>query len=310
MSPSTKQTRNITLVGGSGTVGAPILATLIATGHKVTVLSRPDSTATFPPTVTVRKGSYDDEAFLASALKGQEVLIMALNYAAYGAQAPLIRAAAAAAVPWVVPCEFGSDATHPKLNARVELMNAKRPFRDQIEDLGVSAWLGVACNPWFDFSVRLGALAFGLDLKARTAKVFGKGDVRANFTTLRRVGESLAALLALSDAELGAYRNAWVYFSSFLVSQRDLLASAQRVTGTAERDWDVASEDPEEVIKTAQEQVAKGNGMAGVRILFALLFSEGYGGNYEAKVVDYKKLGLEPEDLDQVMKGLAQELGA
>ena len=299
---NTKQTRNVTLVGGSGTVGAPILSALVAAGHKVSVLSRPGSSATFPATVTVHRGSYDDEAFLAGVLQGQEVLIMALNYGAYGAQVPLIQAAAKAGVPYVVPCEFGSDATHEKLNARIALMNAKRPFRQLVEDLGVSAWIGVVCNPWFDFSMRLGV--FGLDAQTRSARVFGDGRVRANFTTLRRVGESLAALLALPGDELARYKNDWVYFSSICVSQRDLLASAQRVTGTKEEDWTVIGEDPEEVIKTAEEEVAKGNMLAGVRILFALLFSEGYGGDYSARVVDYKRLGLEPEDLDEVLKGL------
>ncbi len=173
--------------------------------------------------------------------------------------------------------------------------------------------------------MRLGA--FGIDLRGggagagtsggsgmlpREAKVFGDGTVKANTTTLRRVGESLAALLALPEAELAAgYRNAWVYSSSFRVSQRDLLESARRVTCmTVEGgDWAVVREDPEEVISAAQEEVARGNGLAGIRILFALLFTEGYGGDYEAKVVDYARLGLEPEDLDEAMAELARELG-
>ncbi|KAK7750329.1 hypothetical protein SLS62_007737 [Diatrype stigma] len=319
--PSPKQTRNITLVGGSGTIGAPILTALVATGHNVTVLSRPDSSATFPPTVTVHRVAYDDEASLAAVLRGQDALILALNAAAYGAQTPLIRAAAAAGVAWVVPCEFGSDAAHAGLRARLDadtgggLMRAKAPFRAQVEALGgASAWLGVVCNPWFDFSVRLGALTLGIDLRARTARLFAgagrDGEVKANFTTLRRVGESLAALLALPDAELAAYRNAWVYFSSFRVSQRDVLAAALRATGTEEADWEVTREEPEEAIRAAREEVAKGNALAGIRVLFALLFSEGYGGDYEAKVVDYERLGLGPEDLDEVMKSLVKELGA
>ncbi|RYP46613.1 hypothetical protein DL768_007235 [Monosporascus sp. mg162] len=306
--PDTKQTRNITLVGGSGTIGAPILSALVATGHKVSVLSRPESTATFPSTVTVHKGTYDDEAFITRILQGQEVLILALNYGAVTAQGPLIRAAATAGVAYVVPCEFGSDATHEPLGARLDLFSAKAPFRRLVEDLGASRWIGVVNNPWFEFCMRVGA--FGLDLKGRAARVFGDGAQKANFTTLRRVGESLAALLALPDAELAAYGNNWVYFSSFRISQRDLLESAKRVTGTRDEDWTVISEDPEDVIKAAQEEVAKGNGGAGIRILFALLFSEGMGGDYSAKVIDYKKLGLEPEDLDEVMKGLVQEMGA
>ena len=299
---ATNQTRNITLVGGSGTVGAPILSELVAKGHNVTVLSRPDSSATFPSTVTVHREPHDDESFLEGVLKGQDVLIFALHHSAYETQIPIIKAAAKVGVPYIVPCEFGSDATNDKLNSRIALMNMKRPYRKLIEELGVSSWIGVTCNPWFDFSMRLGF--FGLDAKTRTARIFDDGQVKTNFTTLRRVGESLAALLALPETELAQYKNDWVYFSSFCFSQRDLLESAKRVTGTKEKDWSIISENPDEVIKAAEEEVAKGNVVAGVHILFALMFSEGHGGDYSTKVVDYKRLGLEPEDLDEALKEL------
>lgn len=72
------------------------------------------------------------------------------------------------------------------------------------------------------------------------------------------------------------------------------------------------SEDPPEVIRAAQVEVArpKSNALAGIRIVFALLLGEVYGGDYEAKVVDHQRLGLKPEELEEVMKSLAQELGA
>jgi uncharacterized protein YbjT (DUF2867 family) len=65
MAPPSKQARNIALVGGTGTVGKPILASLLAQGiHRVTVITRADSAAQFPEGVAaVRRGSYDDPAF-------------------------------------------------------------------------------------------------------------------------------------------------------------------------------------------------------------------------------------------------------
>lgn len=133
-----------------------VLAALLAVGHKTTVLTRPASNANFPSEVTVHVGDYGDENFVASSLKDQDVLILALGHAAYDAQVPLIKAAAKAGVPYVVPCEFGSDPAHPKLNAEIHLMNVKVPFRKLIEDLGVSSWIGVVNNPWVEFSMRLG----------------------------------------------------------------------------------------------------------------------------------------------------------
>lgn len=312
-----KQPRNITVIGGRGNVGAAILAGLLAEGiHKVSVITRseaagPDGAApSFPAGVAaVHRGAYADAAFLASALRGQDVLVVTLAFGAYEAQTAILDAAADAGVPWVVPCEFGSDATHAALNAEVSLMTAKIRYRAQVEARGVSAWIGVVTNPWFDFCMRSGML--GVNFRDRTAELLDGGEVRANFTTLRRVGVSLAALLSLPDADLAEHRNGWVYFSSFLVSQREILASAVRVTGTREDDWTIKQGSTLGVRTWAKEEAAKGNPMGGAMALFALMFSEGFGGNYDHKLIDYKKLGLEKEEnLDDVMRELAAELGA
>ncbi|KAI1850103.1 hypothetical protein JX266_004482 [Neoarthrinium moseri] len=304
-----KQPRNITVVGGAGSVGAPIVASLLATGiHQVSVITRAESTAEFPASVRVHRSGYADEDALAAALAGQHVLVLALAYTAYDAQVPLIKAAARARVPYVVPCEFGSDATHGALNAEIALMRVKKPYRDLVESLGASAWIGVVNNPWFDFCMRGGFL--GVDLKRRTATLLDGGRVRANFTTLGRVGRSLAALLSLPGPELARHGNGWVYFSSFAASQRDILDSALRATGTAEAEWAVTHGSALEVRTQAKEATARGDHMAGAGALFALMFSDGFGGDYGDKVVDYARLGLEPEEsLDQVVKELVDELG-
>lgn len=153
---STTHIRNVALVGANGTVGAPILSALLSVGHMTTVLTRPGSSANFPSEVTVRVGDYSDENFAISSLEGQDVLILALAYNAYDAQIPLIKAAAKARVSYIVPCEFGSDPTHPKLNAEIQMMNMKAPFRKLIEELGVSSWIGMVNNPWVEFSINLG----------------------------------------------------------------------------------------------------------------------------------------------------------
>ncbi|KAJ2991475.1 hypothetical protein NUW58_g2502 [Xylaria curta] len=303
---STKNIRNIVLVGANGTIGAPILSALLAAGHKTTVLTRPGSNAKFPSAVTVHVGAYSDEDFVVRGLKDQDVLILALGFNAYDVQIPLIKAAAKAGVSYIVPCEFGSDPTHPKLNAEIQMMNVKAPFRKLIEDLGVSSWIGVVNNPWVEFSIRLGL--YGIDLKKRTAAFYDNGEVKANFTTLTRVGETLANMFALPEAVLSKFKNEFVYFSSFYVSQRDFLASAMRATGTTEKDWTITSVSSDQVLQAAKEPSA--DLTARMMTLFALVFKEGYGGDYNSKVVDYEKLGLPAEDLDALMGRLVRELGA
>lgn len=293
-----KQLRKVTLVGATGNIGKHILDSLLALGHQVTVLTRPDSTAKLSHNVTVHRADYTDEALLADILQGQEVVIAALAHSAYDVQGPLFRAAAQAGVPWIVPCEFGSD-PDAALAEHINLNGPKKQYRALVEDLGVSSWLGVVNNPWIDFLLPMPhGGGFGVDLKTRSAAFYDDGTAKVTFSTLRRTGQSLAALLALSDAELGRYRNRLVFFSSFRVSQRDIWESAMRVTGTGEEDWTVSSQPSAEVIRQCKQ--AAGFSLA---LLMALTFAEGMGGDYSDRVVDYEKLGLEQEEsLDEVVR--------
>jgi hypothetical protein len=233
---------------------------------------------------------------------------MAVAFVAYQVQIPLIRAAAKAGVPYVLPTEYGSDATNARLNAEISLMTMKEPYRKLIEDLGVSSWIGIANNPWFEFV--LSTRMVGLDIAKKEALLLDGGEIKANMTTLPRVGESVAALLALPEKDLAAYKNDWVYLSSFLVSQRDLLESAKRVTGTKESDWTISHDKAEKVLKDAQEAFGKGD-LEGSRkgLLMGAVFHDDLGGNYSSKVIDYQKLGLEPEDLDEAMRRTIQHMG-
>jgi NmrA-like family len=118
----------------------------------VTVLSRQDSTATFAPGVTVKKGDYQSPQFLESALEGQDVLIITLAIATSPeVQSQFIKAAAKAGVPWILPNEYGSDGTNAELSNAVPLLGHKENYRKEIEELGTSSWIGIASNPWFDF---------------------------------------------------------------------------------------------------------------------------------------------------------------
>jgi hypothetical protein len=63
----------------------------------------------------------------------------------------LIKAAAAASVPWVLSCEFGPDADSEEFKKGVPFLAMKKYYRDQIEGLGKSSWISFNCELWFDF---------------------------------------------------------------------------------------------------------------------------------------------------------------
>ena len=79
---------------------------------------------------------------------------------------------------------------------------------------------------------------FGINIKDRTASFFGDGNSTFNTSTLANAGRGVAGVLALpvtsekGEPSLSDYKNGYLYVSSFNVSQRDLLKSVQRGTGT------------------------------------------------------------------------------
>ena len=298
------------MVGATGTVGSVTLDALIKTGiHTITAITRTSSSATFPSSVTVKKGDYSDTSFLASALSGQDVLILQVNMMpdAMESQITLIDAAAKAGVRWVLPTEFGSDIYSP-IAKDFPMTGMKKKYRDVIEEKGMN-WVAVVNNPWFDWSFKQGL--WSIDVPGRKATIYNPGDVKFNTTTLGQVGRGVAALLSLSDEKLNAYRNKPVYLRSFLITQRQALESAIRATGTKESDWEITTQEPEVAIKASRDAVSAGNPMAFITEFYLAHMQEGRGGNYEEKAAkDAEVLGLKEESLDEVIERVVKELEA
>lgn len=72
--------RNVLILGASGTLGAPTLQQLSRAGFQVTILTRPDSSATFPPGFNVVHAAYSDKIALSMALQNQDAVVFALGH--------------------------------------------------------------------------------------------------------------------------------------------------------------------------------------------------------------------------------------
>ena len=145
--------KNIAIVGATGNLGTHITNALLKSErkHTITALSRPDSKANFPPSIHVKRVDYDDIDSLTQALSGQDALIITLAFTADdGVQLKLIEAAARVGVKWVIPNEYGCDNENKELAHAVPINEHKEQFRNKIEELGRSSWIGIATNPWFE----------------------------------------------------------------------------------------------------------------------------------------------------------------
>jgi len=118
------------------------------------VVTRTDSNATFPSSVTVHKGHYSDAEFLANAFKDQDVVLFALHFMAQGAQNGMIDAAAKAGVKWIVPNEYAGDGLNEDMMNASAVFSQKVQSRKHVEELSETheglKWIGVATNPFFE----------------------------------------------------------------------------------------------------------------------------------------------------------------
>jgi uncharacterized protein YbjT (DUF2867 family) len=305
------QGRKIAIIGASGQLGKPTIASLVALGvHTITAIQRPEATSTFPAGVIVKNGNLEDEDFLADVLEGQDVLVLMPPLSQLvQLQEPAIRAAAKVGVPYVFPSEFGPDPFAVKLTEENGLLVAKKGVRDLIESLGVSSWVSVAVGPWLDGGLPAGL--WGIDAKARKATLWQCADGKANTATIAHTGEALAAALSLPEADLARYKNKAVYAPSWYLSQRELLEAVQRATGTTDAEWDIQSPDVTKVLEEAEVKISQGDGVAPYVKFFVTHFLEGHGGDFNDKVdaaelEKLEKLGLHKEDLEQAIKAALQ----
>jgi hypothetical protein len=305
---------NLTFCKAGGNVGKFIAEELLKTGkHKVTAITREDSTTKLADGVLVKRVNYENQSSLVEALQGQDALIITMSVmASPDQQTKLIEAAATANVLWILPNEFGGDPLNLEMGKDIFLGVAKVKYRDHIEKLGKSSWIAVACGFWYEFSLAGGPHRYGFDFKNRTVTLFDEGNVKINTSTWPQCGRAVASLLSLKiapDSEndksptLTDFKNKCAYISSFTISQNDMLDSVLRVTGTDLKDWKVTKVPVKESYQSGLQEFQKGNRVGFARLLYSRSFFPESSGDFGAtKGLHNDVLGLPREDLDEFTK--------
>ncbi|KAK9426343.1 putative CipA protein [Seiridium unicorne] len=302
--------KKVAIVGAAGTVGKHIVAALLKTGkHEVTAISRADSKAATLDGVKVARVDYDEPLALVDALRSQDVLIITMAVTApRDTEGKLVKAAADAGVPFVLPNFWGPDGEkREQLGTDIMLGLRERATVKQIEDLGASAWIGMVTSFWYEMSLA-GPVAFGMDYKNRKWTFYDDGEAKINVITLPQSGKAVAALLSLpiessTSPSLSKYKNKPVYTASFCVSQRDMFASVLRVSGTKPEDWQIEHEASSKRFADGKKQFEGGDVVGFAKLLYARVFYPDGSGNYEAsRGLENDVLGLAKEDIDEFTK--------
>ncbi|RAH67847.1 aromatic alcohol reductase [Aspergillus aculeatinus CBS 121060] len=284
--------RNVVIVGAGGNLGPHVLkAFLSADEFRVTVLSRDSSTSVFPEGVPVIRSDYSHES-LVSAFQDQDAVISVVGRGGYAAQQNLVDAALAAGVKRFIPAEFGNNSADERVRALAPMLEGKKAKVDYLrarEDQ--MSWTTVITGAFFDYALKIGFLGF--NLQTHEATIYDDGVTPGSVSTLSQIGRALVAILR--HAELT--KNQYVYVESFTVTQNEVLAALERATGG----------------KKSTERFNQGD-LAGARILNLAAglgrFPDGPygdwsrvpGGSWNAR------LGLEVEELDQVVQSVVQSV--
>lgn len=266
-----------------------------------------------PSGIEVKKVNYDDHSSLTEALRGQDALVITMGARApHEQQTKLIEAAANANVPWVIPNEFGNDNASEALCKDVPIYGMKKQYRDLVEKLSKSSWVGMCCGYWYEFSLGGGPDRLGFDMKNRSVVLFDEGTVPTSTSTWAQNGRGVANLLNLKilrDDEndkspcLTDFKNKFAYIASFVVSQNDMLDSVLRVTGTEMKDWKINHESSQKRYQEGMEEVKKGDFRGMVKAMYSRIFYPDQIGNHAVtRGLDNDKLGLPKEDLDEATR--------
>lgn len=137
----------------SGSIGKIILDGLVASSQfEITVISRKESEATFPPGVTLVKTDFSDEG-LEAAFKGKDVVISAVGATAFGQQKKFVDSAIRAGVKRFIPSEFSINSQNDAVLQLLPLFGQKKELIEYLKNKETDGltWTGIATSALFDW---------------------------------------------------------------------------------------------------------------------------------------------------------------
>ncbi|KAI0427131.1 NAD(P)-binding protein [Xylaria sp. FL1042] len=292
--------KRVAIAGSTGNLGPAILEKVIEAGFDVTVLTRPNTTHSFPQSVKVAEVDYGSLDSLTNVLRGQDVVISTIATAALNRQLLLVDAAAKAGVKRFLPSEFGSDTLHHRtsqLPCYVDKIAVQNALRSAAHISGMT-YTFVINGPFFDWGMRVGFIA---DVKGRSVPFWDGGDRVFSTTTLATIGRAVVGVLKHPEET----QNRAVYVQEAAVSSKQILEIGKRATGTD--DWKAIHASLADHVKKGWEELEKPHpdmAKSDMNFITASIWGEEYGGKFEN--LDNKLLGIEEMDEEGIEKLIKQ----
>lgn len=240
-----------------------------------------------------------------------------------GTLSKFIRAAAQAQVPYIMPNWFGIDPESEERNDIVLIKESQDAMMAEIKELGVSSYLLLGCQFWYEFSLGGGPNRYGFDFVKRSVIFFDRGEMPINTTSWPQCGRAVAAVLSLKElpedeqdksTTLSQFANNAIRITSFRLTQKDMLESVKRVTKTTDADWTITHESGQERFDESKSKLQDGDWTVFTKLLYSCCLMKNRSDMvFRGVKLDNEALGLPVEDLDEataeaVRLGLAGEV--
>ncbi len=213
---------------------------------------------------------------------------------ALGDQNKLIDAAIAAGVKRFLPSEFGSNTLDKRGHAIVPAFEAKFGTVTYLQSKEKEiSWTSIVTGPFLDWGLRIGF--FGLDGSSKTATIFDDGEAVFSTTNLHQIG--VATVNALRNADLT--KNQYVYISGFQTTQKEILATAEKVTGTK---WTVKNASVKDHIEEGRAKLQAGDFSGILNLLQGATFDREQLGDFSSAGLWNEKLGVPKESFEETVK--------
>ena len=297
---------NVALIGGTGTLGGPVLKALKGSEFNIFVINRQTSRSVYPRTQVITIPDDLNVSAVAQALREKSIdaLIITIAGSHVESQKKLVDAAFEGGVKRVMPAEFGScDSADEKTNEILPLMKGKKVVRDYLlelqnkgrEDRGNLTWTSLITGHFFDYGLTCGLLKF--DVKQRKVYILDGGDIKFSGSNLDFIGKAIIKILEKPQET----ENKLLYVHSHHVTQLELLAALEMVTGDKFERIDQKSEKELEVVRP---KMLDGDGKATEEVVavWGVVASD-----WNDKLAN-TLLGLKEEDLEETVRNVVAKL--
>ncbi|KAJ4294381.1 hypothetical protein N0V90_008071 [Kalmusia sp. IMI 367209] len=293
--------KNVGLVGGTGTIGEPILDALKKSSFNLSIINRQSSKSTYPDTNVITVPDDLNVTDVTKALEEHSIdaLILAIKPAQVAQNKRLIEAAFKSGVKRVIPAEFGSiDSADAKTREVYPIADCKKEARDYLIELqdqergegqGKLSWTGLVPAHFFDWGLTNSLLCF--DVEKRIAYIQDGGDIKFSASNLHFIAEAVVRVLERPEETA----NKLLYIQSFHVTQNEVLAVLEKVT---REKFQIVNQKSEERLKELRPKMLQGDFHATEETvgIWGLVASD-----WEGRVAN-ELLGLKEEDLEETVR--------